>query len=180
MWRHLRPNQELPLFAQYLEDRDLWRFKLPNSKEVSAFIRTLPYDFKVWDETFGHSTGWLRLAIAGGQVALRLTSRMVEDMVDRSYMKKIGRWEVPVANATVFYSEVPHALLKKFPDAPFAAGYFDVERDGKMCRQWSLRSEDDDVEKGHRIDVSEVAKMFGGGGHRNAAGFYEELEFGKL
>jgi uncharacterized protein len=32
-------------------------------------------------------------------------------------------------------------------------------------RTWSLRSEDS------RQDVSEVASTFGGGGHRNAAGF---------
>jgi nanoRNase/pAp phosphatase (c-di-AMP/oligoRNAs hydrolase) len=56
---------------------------------------------------------------------------------------------------------VAHELLKAHPAAPFAAVVVDVHGG----RTWSLRSEDS------RQDVSEVAKGFGGGGHRNAAGF---------
>jgi nanoRNase/pAp phosphatase (c-di-AMP/oligoRNAs hydrolase) len=56
-------------------------------------------------------------------------------------------------------------LLKRHPDAPFAAIYFD-RGDGK--RQWSLRSRED-------FDVSRVARRFANGGHRQAAGFESDL-----
>jgi nanoRNase/pAp phosphatase (c-di-AMP/oligoRNAs hydrolase) len=60
---------------------------------------------------------------------------------------------------------VGHALLDKFPGAPFAATFV-IRADGFM--QWSLRSEDS------REDVSAIAKANGGGGHRNAAGFTQQ------
>lgn len=56
-------------------------------------------------------------------------------------------------------------MCKVFPDAPFSASYCD-RGDGK--RSYSLRSLGD-------FDVSAVARMFGGGGHRNAAGFVVDL-----
>ena len=68
---------------------------------------------------------------------------------------------VLVANATVLYSDIAGELAK---GRPFGAVYFD-RADGK--RQWSLRSTDEGV------DVSEIAKVHGGGGHKNAAGYEE-------
>ena len=44
---------------------------------------------------------------------------------------------------------------------PFAASYYDV-KDGRI---YSLRSQPEG------IDVSEIAKAMGGGGHKHAAGF---------
>ena len=70
--------------------------------------------------------------------------------------------EVPLCNCPpMFASEVGHWLLEENPFAPFAATYSDQ---GKS-RGYSLRSRDD------RLNVSEIARKFGGGGHRNAAGF---------
>jgi phosphoesterase RecJ-like protein len=41
-------------------------------------------------------------------------------------------------------------------------------------RKVSLRATDD------RVDVSAIARALGGGGHRRAAGFSTDLEFGEL
>ena len=69
---------------------------------------------------------------------------------------------IPSVNCGKIYaSDVGHALLKAFPDAPFAMAW--CEEAG--VRYVSLRSEDS------RRDVSEIARTYGGGGHRNAAGF---------
>ena len=34
--------------VDYVEDRDLWRFKLPGSKEVSAYLSSQPMTFESW------------------------------------------------------------------------------------------------------------------------------------
>jgi nanoRNase/pAp phosphatase (c-di-AMP/oligoRNAs hydrolase) len=47
-------------------------------------------------------------------------------------------------------------------EAPFAACYYDKPG----ARVFSLRSRGDDG-----MDVSAIAAIYGGGGHRNAAGF---------
>jgi len=63
----------------------------------------------------------------------------------------------------VLFSYIAGELAK---DRPFGTYYID-RHDGK--RQWSLRSRDGGV------DVSEIAKAHGGGGHKQAAGFEESL-----
>jgi nanoRNase/pAp phosphatase (c-di-AMP/oligoRNAs hydrolase) len=73
-------------------------------------------------------------------------------------MAEIG-YTVPRINVTHMISELGNKLAEKHP---FAALYFDTG-DGK--RVFSLRS----VEGG--VDVSEIAKQYGGGGHPHAAGF---------
>jgi len=73
----------------------------------------------------------------------------------------IAGYQVPVVNLSDNISEVGNALCKRFPEYPFSVSYCD-RSDGQ--RSWSLRSIGD-------FDVSDIAKKFGGGGHRNAAGF---------
>ena len=66
---------------------------------------------------------------------------------------------VPIANLPYIYtSEAGHIMSK---GRPFAACYYDTP-DGRV---YSLRSSDEGE------DVSAIAEVYGGGGHRNAAGF---------
>jgi oligoribonuclease NrnB/cAMP/cGMP phosphodiesterase (DHH superfamily) len=147
-------------FSEYLTDRDLWRFELPMSREVSAAVWSYPRDFVVWTD-LSNRIGSLK---DEGRHILRFKEQLVEQMVAHAEMRDIGGYLVPVANATVAYSEVGEALCKKFPDAPFAAYYMD--RPGGV-RQWGARS--------RGFDVSKVAKELGGGGHPTAAGWIEKL-----
>jgi hypothetical protein len=71
----------------------------------------------------------------------------------------IGGHRVPVANLPyTMSSDAGHEMAEGHP---FAACYWDTPKG----RVFSLRSGNDG------IDVSEVAKQYGGGGHRNASGF---------
>lgn len=96
-------------------------------------------------------------------------ARGVADLVtegDTAFEEEIAGYNVPVAACSYdFVSETAHALLMRNPDAPFAACVV-RSYDGVT---YSLRSEDG------RMDVSEIARGRGGGGHRNAAGFRLEM-----
>jgi len=37
-----------PWYVDYVEDRDLWNWKLENSREVCAYLGTLPLEFEAW------------------------------------------------------------------------------------------------------------------------------------
>ena len=76
----------------------------------------------------------------------------------------IGSYEVPVANLP--YTLTSDAGHKLAAGKPFAACYWDTPKG----RVFSLRSTDEGM------DVSEIAKLYGGGGHRNAAGFTVSFE----
>ena len=149
-------------FFEYLEDRDLWRFKMPGSEEWSAAMRSFPFDFNVW---LNMSMVPSKDLIAEGRSILRYQKQAVATMVDNARLVSIGNVDnVPAVNTCWLFSEVAHALLAKFPGAPFTVAWY---VDGQGIRKYSLRSEDS------RMDVSEVAKKLGGGGHRNAAGFQQ-------
>ncbi len=160
-WQYFHPDRLVPRLLQYIEDRDLWRFDLPHSHEVHAWHKSHRYDFHGWVECSTKLQHDFEACVAEGVGILRFQTRMVEMICDQAYDGTVGDHEVPVVNATAFWSEVGHELLERYPDAPFVVSYFD-RADGR--RQYSLRSRDD-------FDCSEVAEAMGGGGHPRAAGF---------
>lgn len=156
-----------PWLVDYTEDRDLWRHALPESENINAALRSHPLDFALWDE-FHDAVGQREMFKREGAAIRRRERQIVEEHVRhvryRDFSCGNHLWQhIPVVNATVLFSEIAGELAK---GSPFGACYFD-RHDGK--RQWSLRSSADGA------DVSEVAKLHGGGGHRNAAGFEEPL-----
>lgn len=160
-WDELKTGERPPLVA-YVEDRDLWRFALPDSRTINAFIGSFDFSFQTWCSL---SDGLFDLrqrdaVLTGGQAILRKEHRYVVEMSKQARMVEVAGLIVPVVNAPyINTSELVGYLAEQF--GPFAVGWFQ-RGDGKY--QYSLRSRGD-------YDVSEVAKKYGGGGHRNAAGF---------
>lgn len=154
----------VPWMVEYIEDRDLWRFKLPHSREINAALRLVPLDFDSWDSLAMIDPETL---IRQGRAVLQRDAEIVEQHVRHAVPTVVGGHTVPAVNATVLMSEIGHELSK---GQPFAATYFDDLKAG--VRRWSLRSQPGGV------DVSAVAKKLGGGGHRNAAGFEQKLPVG--
>lgn len=148
-----------PWLVDYTEDRDLWRWNLPYSREINASLRTLPLDFEAWDLLERASN--LDVMRTEGTAILRREKQIVDDHIRHAREIEMEGHKILAVNATVLFSDIAGTLAQ---GRPFGAAYFD-RSDGK--RQWSLRSNDEG------IDVSEVAKLHGGGGHRNAAGFEE-------
>jgi oligoribonuclease NrnB/cAMP/cGMP phosphodiesterase (DHH superfamily) len=159
-WQFAHPDCPVPMFLELVEDRDLWKFKYgEDTKQFSAALRTYPMSFEVWDDL---ALKWGTL-IAEGKMVLRAHAANIDKFCRDAYHDYIGAHYVPIVNVPYHYaSDTAHALLQKHPEAPFTACWF---RRGDGMIQYSLRSEDS------REDVSEIAKQFGGGGHRNAAGY---------
>jgi oligoribonuclease NrnB/cAMP/cGMP phosphodiesterase (DHH superfamily) len=153
-----------PWLVDYTEDRDLWRHALPNSQEVNAALRSYPLDFDLWDRQFAGAGPPPIGLIQEGAAIRRRERQIIDEHLQHARLENFdGTHTVPVVNATVLFSEIAGELAEGHP---FAACYFD-RPDGK--RQWSLRSTSTGV------DVAEIAKAHGGGGHRHAAGFEEVM-----
>lgn len=146
-----------PALIDHIEDRDLWRFALPGTREIQAAVFAREYDFAEWDELMGMDIEELRQE---GEAIERKHHKDVRELVNATlrYMT-IGDLRVPVANLPyIFSSDAGHLMAE---GNPFAACYWDTPEG----RHFSLRSHPDGA------DVSEIASQYGGGGHRNAAGF---------
>jgi hypothetical protein len=162
-WARLHPQVPVPLLLRYVEDRDLWAWKLAHSRAVSAWIETHPMLFPAWDELdYRLSHGAVPAqVIAEGEAVLRYQRRAVEALVEQARLVDFDGHRVPVVNAPLLQSEVGEALCARYGDSAFAMTFYE-RADG--MREWSLRS------KGG-FSVSELAQRHGGGGHPSAAGF---------
>lgn len=158
-WEYFHPLDETPDWMYYIEDRDLWKWKYEESDAITEAIGTYPHSFEVWDNFETTSL------LAEGKGIVRFRDGHIKSAVRRPIWQTIGGHDIPTLNNNMFVSHTAHALCDQYPEAPFAACYFDIQ-DNK--RVWSLRSVGE-------FDVSEIAKQYGGGGHKNAAGFVEEL-----
>lgn len=164
-WDFFHPATPRPAIIDYVEDRDLWKFTLPRSRDIAANLFSYDYTFENWD--------MCDLAISCGQgfadegaAIERKHHKDVAELVQafrRSMV--IGGQLVPVANVPyTLTSDAGHLMCSQPHEgyrAPFAACYWDTP----AGRVFSLRS----IEGGY--DVSKIAAQYGGGGHKNAAGF---------
>lgn len=156
-------DTDRPALVDYVADRDLWRWEMPNSREVSAVIRSDPMTFEVWDALAKRmaSPAHFDAMVGVGHALLRAEEKLVDEVLDvTTRMMVIGGHRVPVANAP--YALASDTAGRLAEGNAFAATYIDTP-DG---RAFSLRSRGPDG-----LDVSEIAKFYGGGGHRNASGF---------
>lgn len=155
-----------PWLVNYTEDRDLWRWELPDSRAINANLRSYPMDFETWDKFSGHDIDLFAMA---GESILRDQALTVRAKVEQSHVVTVPtetewpRWRV--ANATTLISETAGELAK---ETMVGCCWFELP-DG--ARVYSLRTCPESC-----VDCSRIAKRFGGGGHQGAAGF--KLESG--
>lgn len=156
--------QPAPDIYLYVQDRDMWWWKQPRSREVSAALadRCLGVDAPL---SAFYALPPIGTLVDEGSKILEFQGRVVSSAVKLGYLTDVvvdgETFRAAVTDSHIFQSEVGEALLAKYPEAQFAA----IRFRGDASLIVSLRSRKDDV------DVSKIAKRFGGGGHAAAAGF---------
>jgi oligoribonuclease NrnB/cAMP/cGMP phosphodiesterase (DHH superfamily) len=162
-WQYFHPDIPTPQLLKYVEDDDLFRFTLPDTKAVLSYIAIRPYVFEDWDALV------TELEDPQSREAFLIKARtyaeyfqlLAEQAADHVKFVKFEGYEVGFANAhphKTMKSRVGNLLAKKYP--PFALvvsahpkGYgISIRGDGS-------------------VDVSEIARKYGGNGHPNSSGF---------
>ncbi len=163
-WLWFNPGLPVPELIAYIQDRDLWLFKLDGTQEINAALSSYPFDFKLWDSLMDSRSTTLEILRQEGQAIERKLQKDINTLIASGVRRMvIGGYDVPVLNASSAYVSDAGNIMSA--GEPFAACYWD-HPDG---RSFSLRSRDDDGLAG--VDVAEIAKKYGGGGHKHAAGF---------
>lgn len=172
-WQYCFSQTEPPDLLKIIEHRDLWKFSDPPTdydvkvRQIQADLFSYPYDFDVWDALMGE-TDLGQLALQGEAIE-RKHFKDIRELISVGQQRAIiAGFDVPVVNVPYTLSSDAGHILGE--GEPFAACWMDT----KEGRVFSLRSS-----KNGGIDVSEIAKHYGGGGHKNAAGFkipYAQLD----
>lgn len=172
-WEFFHPDKAVPRLVRYVEDRDLWRFALDHSKSINAALFSHEYDFETWsrlarrmDESSIDGPVGLLSFIEEGEAIERKHMKDVRELVGKlkrylTFDSLIPSRKVPCANLPYVYASDAAGLMAE--GVPFAATYY---QDAEGAFVFSLRSRGEGG-----ADVSEVAARYGGGGHKNAAGF---------
>lgn len=153
-WAHAEP---VPWLLQYVQDKDLWQWRLPDSREMNAALASYPFDFQVWE---GLTRDVLKME---GRAILRRDHSLIDKIIEESVLVEFEGETVPAVYSPVMTSQIGERLCQGFP---FCLIWH--ERDG--LRYFSLRS------KPGTADVSALASRYGGGGHVNAAGFSRPID----
>ena len=157
-WEFFHPGKEAPKFIQYIQDRDLWKWELAYSKEFSAAFDMVPWEFEEYEKFEDDSV--FDDAVKRGSYILAYSKTVIKKVCDKAQKRRFAGKDVLVVNSSHWMSEIGARLA---PDCDFAMIWFyDHEKLGYSC---SLRAFHDTT------DVSEIAKKFGGGGHKKASGF---------
>ena len=159
-WEFFHPFIPVTPLLLYVEDRDLWNWSLPGSENFLSYLDTQPQNFTTWDQLASMSYDEVtRICEAGAQMNAKfghLASALATSAERVHFCGVVGhRANIPA----VFTSKVGEILY---------------EKNGTFALLWriefgvlavSLRA------KKGGVDVSQMAKAYGGGGHAAAAAF---------
>ncbi len=156
-WEYFH-DTPVPHLLACVQDRDLWRFRIPDSRHITAALMSYPLEFELWHR-WANSPQELDLLTVEGRAINRYREQLIEHYRSQAVMGTIAGYEVPIVSCP--YNIVSELVGQLADGHPFAAGF----SDHGSLRSWSLRS----TPAG--INVAEIALQFEGGGHPRAAGF---------
>jgi uncharacterized protein len=160
-WKYFHPGKRVPKLLRYVEDADLWKFRLKHTHEISEALMLYDMNFKTWEKLardFESKTREKKY-IEEGSVLLRLRERRIGRLIGFGERRTFEGHKAIMVNSPFYVSEIGHSIVKH--GTPVAILW--SHREGKIVV--SLRSD------GQEVNVAKLAEKYGGGGHAAAAGF---------
>lgn len=163
-WDFFNPGTQMNLFLAHIQDRDLWKKSMKFNDEFITYLHEQEFNFELWEKFMDESK--FSSAVEIGSNWLEYKNIIINKKINHAsfILHELNKKLMCVAycNSTEYISEIGN-LLYKIPYVDFVVVYnLDIFRNSTY---FSLRSAPTGV------DVSVIANMFGGGGHKGAAGF---------
>ena len=181
-WEYFHPITKVPMLIQHIDDRDRWQFKMDGSKELHAALRSYePWTFEQWWRLFydkpGLGTYKRANLIQEGAAILRAHNQHVQSALKQAKTCAI-RWDWKEVCGTVGYREAVGYSANAPAFLTSDLGHELANKSGTFGLVWSMAGDGQihcSLRSNGDYDVSAIAKAFGGGGHRNAAGFSTDI-----
>lgn len=187
-WEYFHPGTKVPTLIEHIDDYDRWQFSLEGTKAFNkALWSYAPWSFEQWRKIEADAGGIppnaeYHMILAEGAAILRAHDQNVRSVVKGGARGCVillptpnGGWRASDTSIVIALAAncPPHLTSDVGHELATQSGTFGLcwclgKKDG-LIAQCSLRSNGD-------YDVSAIAKAFGGGGHKNAAGFEVPIE----
>ena len=159
-WKYLYPKKPIPKLLLFIEDNDLWRFKYKLSKKIIAALSLYDFEFKVYDKLLKEveDKAKRKKYLKEGEIILSFQEKIIKRLLKSAQNVNFENHKVLAVNSPVFHSEIGNEIVKQ----GYSFGIIYSFKEGFV--RVSLRSK-------KNVDISKIAEKYGGGGHKNAAGF---------
>ncbi|MGB9928892.1 MAG: DHH family phosphoesterase [Methanosarcina sp.] len=169
-WEFTHPEHISPPAAvAYIGDKDIWKFEYTQTKPFTAGFSLMVKtpDDAVWDMLLGSEyEDTVDKMISIGELLLEAQNYKLQKAFDRGVDFTFHNWKARLVNTTGNISELGEFIYRK-PEYDIAVMWQAVED----MVVFSLRSDSMNPDS---PDCAEIAQHYGGGGHRNAAGFQKK------
>lgn len=162
-WDFFHPDLARPKLIAHVEDDDLFRFALPDTREIITFLEVQPFEFTLWDE----------FATKLDDPVARETM-LTKARTYREYFEILANISVERAKLVSFEGmEILFATAHPLKSLKSLVGNMLARKHGPCALVVSAHPEGFGVSiRGDgSIDVSKIAQKFGGNGHPNSSGF---------
>lgn len=173
-WDYLSSGAPRPKFVDLIEDRDLYKFRYPYTKEFYHFLGTLDFNIDEFIKVLQHSVEnienqhclaeYLSKGVAIGKYYDAHIESLALNAFAGDYL--VGGKIIPFYNVPFFYGSDLCNKIIKTKNVPYC-GYFSIMKERV---KGGIRSE-----KG-ADDCHIICGTLGGGGHANASGFEQSIE----
>jgi len=163
-WAFFHPDTPLPRLMQYLEDGDLYRYALPETRDVFSYLVVQPDDFQLWDalaKTLDDDAARTTFLIKASAYTeyFELLAKISVEAAKKVRFENMDCYFTTAMPSITMRSYVGNALYEKLPPIALVVS---AHPDGFGV---SIRSD-------KTVDVSKIAQKYGGGGHPGSAGFF--------
>lgn len=163
-WNYFHPTASTPTMLLSVEDMDLWRLKVPGTKELYAYLDLFPFEFQTWSQLIDafEQPAERSHMIETGATLLQHEEKMIERLISKdAHLVELAGYQVHAINASSAFRQYMGTALAA--QSPSGVGLVWWETgDGYIAV--SLRS-------AGVTDVAAIAAQYGGGGHPYSAGF---------
>lgn len=166
-WDYFFPNIPSPFFINYIEDKDLWKWKLNYSHEINFAIESYLELEKLTSFLENEDLSFQKL-LEEGKILKEENDKKIENIGNTStkeyFIHKNKVYHIRKVNSIrdrSLTSDVGNYLCEKYPDIDFAV----ITSRSSNYWSYSLRGI-----KGKCPDLSSIAKVYGGGGHPSSSG----------
>jgi oligoribonuclease NrnB/cAMP/cGMP phosphodiesterase (DHH superfamily) len=162
-WHHFFPNEPVPALIRYVMDRDIWQKKLPHTEEMHLALGRMEQTFSTYDYLGGLSDEeYIEALLPLGRSLMKEREKCIEKELLRASFADLDEHPIGLIEnlESSLVSDALNRLCLEHPEIDFAMSY---RRKGNEFKV-ELRST-------KNVDVSAIAKKYGGGGHYHAAGF---------